>query len=226
MQSLLDLVLPRECGGCEAAGTLWCGRCEDALRRPPVAIRPRCDPGVPCWALGTYSGPRRTAVLALKERNRHDVAAPLGRALAYAIEQLRMLGEIDPVELASLALIPAPSRRRAARARGGDPVERFSRAAASTFGTEHVTVSPLLRMGRGVRDSVGLGAAQRQENVAGKILVSMPKNTVPYSATDASDTTVLLVDDVLTTGATVSESICVLKHFGIRVDGVLVVAAV
>lgn len=226
MRSVFDLVLPRECGGCEMPGVLWCSRCEDTLRTPPSVVNPRVDPGVPCWTLGAYSGPRRGAVVALKERNRHDLAVPLGRAMAHAIRRLRMLGEIDPPELASLALVPAPSRARAARARGGDPVERFARAAASTFGSEKVAVPSVLRMRRGVRDSVGLGASQRQANVEGAIAIRQPKKTVPYAVHGARDVTVLLIDDVLTTGATASESVCVLNEFGVRVDGVLVVAAV
>ncbi|MGA9871041.1 MAG: hypothetical protein WBQ44_07860, partial [Rhodococcus sp. (in: high G+C Gram-positive bacteria)] len=131
--AVLDLALPRECGGCEAPGTVWCLRCDDELRRAPVLARPRVDPGVPCWALGPYSGPRRSAVLCLKERNRHDLARPLGAAVAGAVSHLRMLGHIDPPELARLVLIPAPTRARAARSRGGDPVERFVRVAATTL---------------------------------------------------------------------------------------------
>ncbi|KZF12779.1 MAG: ComF family protein [Rhodococcus sp. (in: high G+C Gram-positive bacteria)] len=232
LAGMLDLALPRECGGCDVVGTSWCGRCDDELSRAPLSLRPRVDPGVPCWALGPYSGPRRGAVLALKERNRHDLARPLGVALAAAVRTLRMLGHIDPPELGRLVLVPAPTRVRAARSRGGDPVRRFASAAAESLEPELVSVPSVLRMGRGVRDSVGLGAAARAENVAGHVQFVRPSrrrrepNGDAGYVSAASEPTVLLVDDVLTTGATASESVCVLAEFGIRVDGVVVIAAV
>lgn len=231
LTSMLDLALPRECGGCDTVGTSWCELCDDDLRRTPERLRPRVDPGVPCWALGPYSGSRRGAILALKERNRHDLVGPLGAALASAVTSLRILGHLDPPELAQLVLIPAPSRARAARSRGGDPVRRFSEAAAAYLSSaERVLVPPVLRMNSGVRDSVGLGAAARAANVAGRIEFVRPRSSRRGRAArvvpDPSERSIVLVDDVLTTGATASESICVLNEYGVRVDGVLVIAAV
>ena len=235
LASVLDLMLPRECGGCESVGTLWCARCERALTADPVDVRPRVDPGVPCWAVGTYTGPRRGAVLALKERGRRDLADPLGRAVGRAVDRLRTFGHIDPPELSALVLVPAPTRARAARIRGGDPVERMARAAAASLAPEYVSVPGLLRMRKGVRDSVGLGAAARASNVAGRIDFvpttppgrSVGSNTCGTTGVRGSyGRTVLLVDDVLTTGATACESVRVLESFGVHPDGVLVVAAV
>ncbi len=215
-------------------GTLWCARCESDLTSTPVEVRTRVDPGVPCWAIGTYTGARRGAVLALKERGRRDLADPLGRAVARSVGRLRTLGHIDPPELGALVLVPAPTRAKAARSRGGDPVERVARAASRSLGPEHVTVRTLLRMQKGVRDSVGLGAAARAANVADRIDFVSPRNPrravaregVARAAVGPCDRTVLLLDDVMTTGATARESVRVLASFGIRTDGVLVVAAV
>ncbi|MGW0044078.1 ComF family protein [Rhodococcus sp. NPDC003348] len=218
MRALLDLVLPRECGGCGAAGTLWCPRCSTLLSGEPVAVTPRVDPGVPVWALGSHSGPRRAAVIAAKERGRRDLARPLGAGLAAAVRRLRACGEIDPPELASLVLVPAPSRPRAARARGGDPVHAAARAAAAALAPEAVRVDRSLKFSAGVRDSVGLSARERVENLAGRIRVA------PTPAIGRSDC-VLLIDDVLTTGATAAESVRALTAGGVRVDAALVITA-
>ncbi|SEL95746.1 ComF family protein [Rhodococcus maanshanensis] len=218
MRALVDLILPRECGGCGVAGTDWCDRCRAELSADPVRLAPRFDPGVPAWALGRYTGPRRGAVIAAKERGRRDLARPLGHALAGAVRRLRELGEIDPSELAALALVPAPTRARAARARGGDPVTRAVLAAASALSPEPVAVVPMLKFARGVQDSVGLSARSRIENLSGRIIAT------PGSRTGRSSC-VVLVDDVLTTGATVSESVRVLAGSGVRVDAVLVIGA-
>jgi predicted amidophosphoribosyltransferase len=188
------------------------------LSGEPVRLAPRLDPGVPAWALGRYTGPRRSAVIAAKERGRRDLATPLGHALACALGRLRERGDIDPPELAALVLVPAPTRTRAARARGGDPVTRAALAAASALSPESVVVWPILKFARGVQDSVGLSARARVENLAGRIVVA------PGSRTGRS-ACVVLVDDVLTTGATVSESVRVLAGSGVRADAVLVIGA-
>lgn len=227
MRTLLDLVLPRECGGCAAVGTLWCPRCADAMAVRPIAVRPRVDPGVPCWSLGTYTGTHRSAVIAVKERGRRDLVAPLGAALASAIVSLRLFGEIDPPELSPLVIVPAPSRARAARARGGDPVARCVRRAAAMLAPEYVVTASVLRMGRGVRDSVGLSAGERSANVRGRI--SFAPTGVRAYGTDHPvrdrGHTVILVDDVVTTGATVCESVSVLRDFGVEIAGVLTLAS-
>ncbi|OZC70323.1 phosphoribosyltransferase [Rhodococcus sp. 06-462-5] len=226
MRSLLDLILPLECAGCGVPGEHWCQVCSLALFVPPIAVRPRVDPGVPCWSLGTYSGPRRSGVIALKERGRRSVALPFGRALAEAVGHLRDAGEIDPPELSSLILICAPSRARAARARGGDPVLRCARIAAEQLAPERVLVPELLRMTGGVRDSVGLSAGQRQHNVAGRIeAVGVASPRADTRVMGSADFTVLLIDDVVTTGATLAESARVLTDFGVPVAGALVVAS-
>ncbi|WP_241565858.1 ComF family protein [Prescottella agglutinans] len=223
MRALLDLVLPAECGGCGDPGSAWCERCRRALADVPVAVSTRVDPGVPVWALGPYSGPRRGAVIAGKERGRRDLAAPIGLALAGAVVTLRRWGELAPPGAAPLCLVPAPTRARAARSRGGDPVLRSARVAARALGTD-CRVWPALSMRRGVRDSVGLSAAQRQENLAGRIRVSESARD-DRSAAGRRGAEVVIVDDVVTTGATAAESVRALGAAGVRVAAVLVVAA-
>ncbi|WP_200936570.1 ComF family protein [Rhodococcus sp. Leaf278] len=226
MRTLLDLVLPLECAGCGMPGEDWCRVCREALSVPPIPVRPRVDPGVPCWALGTYTGPRRSAVIAVKERGRRSVARPLARALAAAVGHLREAGEIDPPELGSLILVCAPSRARAARARGGDPVLRCARIVAEELAPERVLVPELLRMSGGARDSVGLSAGQRQHNVAGRIeAVGVRRSRFRGGSSQAVAFTVLLMDDVVTTGATLAESARVLGDFGVPIAGALVVAS-
>ncbi|MFC9894030.1 ComF family protein [Nocardia sp. NPDC127579] len=209
MGTLLDLVLPGACAGCDRPGTSWCAACAATLG-PPLRVRPRADPGVPCWALSPYSGPARRAVLAAKERGRRELAEPLGYAMATALARLRAPG-------AGLLLVPAPTRARAARQRGGDPVTRTARAAARWL--PDCRVAPLLRVWCGVRDSVGLTRYEREHNLRGRI-------TVPPGRVDAvafrTKVQVILVDDVLTTGATARESVRALAAAGVPVRAVLV----
>jgi predicted amidophosphoribosyltransferase len=219
VRTLLDLVLPAECGGCRAPGSSWCPECALALTTAePVELRPRVAGVPPAWATGRYAGPWRGAVIAVKERGRRDLVGPLGAALARAVLHLRDWGELDPPELAPLALVVAPSRGAAARRRGGDPVAGLARAAAQELEPGRVSVLPCLRTARGARDSVGLSASERTENLRGRVRV---RGAVP-----APGSSVVLVDDVLTTGATAAAGTAALAARGVRVHAVVVLAGV
>lgn len=209
---MLDLVLPLECGGCGAPGTRWCDACAAVLRvgdDQPHLVTLRVDPGVPAFALGRYAGPRREAIVALKERGRTDLIPPLARALALGVHRLLSWGIVD----LPLTVVPAPTRRSAARRRGGDPVAKV--ATMATLRHPAVTVVPALRMKALVRDSVGLDSSNRERNVAGRVVLT---------ARPPRSTAVLLVDDIVTTGATAAESVRTLQTSGAHVVGVLALA--
>ena len=210
---MLDLVLPLECGGCGAPSTRWCPACAEQLTvhpDQPHLITPRVDPGVPVLSLGRYAGARREAIVAVKEHGRADLIAPLALALQAGLERLLTWGVIAT----PLTIVPAPTRRSAARRRGGDPVTRMARAA--TVGLRDVDVVQALRLKAVVRDSVGLSGADRQRNIAGRVKITKPINAVAGP--------VLVVDDVVTTGATAGESVRVLHIAGVHVAGLLAIA--
>ncbi|MGE2720936.1 ComF family protein [Mycolicibacterium celeriflavum] len=207
---MLDLVLPLQCGGCGAPSTRWCEACATTLTvkaDEPHLVSPRVHPGVPVYSLGRYAGPRRAAVIAAKEQGRTDLLGPLAEALRTGLLHLLTWGLVD----APLTVVPAPTRGWSARRRGGDPVTRMARAAAAEL--PGVAVVPVLRTRAFVADSVGLSTADRQRNIAGRVRVVRPV---------AGE--VLVVDDIVTTGATAAESVRVLHTNGARVAAVLVVA--
>jgi predicted amidophosphoribosyltransferase len=211
---VLDLVLPLECGGCGTPSTRWCEVCAKELAMSPDAPRvvtPRIDPGVPVFALGRYAGARRHVIVAMKDRNRIDLSAPLAHALALGLHRLLSWGLLD----VPLTVVPAPTRGWAARRRGGDPVTRI--ATLATAAHPDITVVKALRMKALARDSAGLDSAARERNIAGSVLLT--RRRIP------ADSEVLLVDDIVTTGATARESVRVLQAAGARVAAVLALAA-
>ncbi|HYY00656.1 MAG TPA: ComF family protein [Mycobacterium sp.] len=212
---MLDLILPLECGGCGAPSTRWCEACAIQLSvaaDQPHVVNPRIDPQVPVFALGRYAGARRRAILAMKEHGRGDLVAPLARALAIGIHRLLTWGMLET----PLTIVPAPTRRSAARRRGGDPVTRLARlSAAALGGRPDVVVVPALRMKALARDSVGLGTAARERNITGRVLLRGQRPSAE----------VVIVDDIVTTGATARESVRVLQSAGVRVAAVLAIAA-
>jgi predicted amidophosphoribosyltransferase len=205
---LLDLVLPLECGGCGAPGTRWCEACAGSLvvhTDEPMVITPRLDPGVPVFSLGRYAGSRRAAIIAMKDHGRTDLMRPLSAAVNAGVTRLVAWGVVE----LPLTLVPAPTRGAAARRRGGDPVTAIARNAA----VPGTAVVPALRMRAFTRDSVGLSPAQRERNIAGRVRL---RRRVAGE--------VMLLDDVVTTGATGSESVRVLQTAGVRVAAILAVA--
>ncbi|MFE9745146.1 ComF family protein [Saccharothrix saharensis] len=193
---LMNLLFPPRCPGCGTWGVRLCGRCL-ALFGPPKRVP---GTGPPVFALAAYAGSARELVLAFKERGRRELATVFGALVAAALPRLPGVGP-------GPWLVPAPSRASAARARGGSHVLRM--AWASGF-----PVAPALAFTRGVRDSVRLDAASRRANLADRVRL-VPRCLPPPG------TSVVLLDDVVTTGSTANACVSVLKAAGFGVSAVL-----
>jgi predicted amidophosphoribosyltransferase len=197
LADLTDLVLPRYCAGCQAPGVLICADC---LGAGPRTVTGRVD--APVVAGAEYAGGLRAALLRYKERGRRDLVRPLSGLLTEAVRALARGGDVT--------LVPIPSAPGAARRRGGDHVSRLARRAG---GRLRLPVSQVLRLTRVVADQVGLSAGERRTNLAGALRCCGP----PLGSA-------VVVDDILTTGATVGEAIRALEAARWPVMGVAVVA--
>ncbi|MDR7301286.1 ComF family protein [Haloactinomyces albus] len=218
--ALVDLLLPLCCAGCGAAGSGWCTHCHGELRGLRRVERPLLGPDPPAYALGRYRGAARSAVLAYKESGRRDLAVPFGHCMAAALDT--MASELGAGESSVMAfrLVPAPSRVSMSRRRGGAHMTRIGRWAASalTAAGRPVAVADCLALSRGTRDSVGLGSAERVRNLSGRVLLRTRR--LPPSCTP-----VVLLDDVITTGATAVSCVRALESAGVRVAAVLALTA-
>lgn len=228
-RELAGLVLPVACAGCGRPRTELCAECRRALARDGRGagrVRPRSGPaGLPrVWAGAPYADEVRAVLLAHKERGALRLAGPLGAVLAGAVRGLRPGG-------GPLLLVPVPSARRAVAGRGHDPVRRIALAAAGDLrraGAEAgrgvgegagAQVLAVLRQRRPVADQAGLSARQRLANVEGAL-------GVPGGAERLlRGQSVVLVDDLVTTGATLAEAARAIAVAGGKVTGAAVVAA-
>jgi ComF family protein len=206
LTAALDLLVPRRCAGCRSAGFALCPACAVSLGGPVIVVRPGDPPpGLPrVTTVATYEGPVRSALVAHKERARLDLTPVLGRALARAI-----------AAHGPAVVVPVPTSRAARRERGFDHAQRLARAAAGELSTEWV---PGLRLVRPVADSSRLGAAERRANVAGAFGLAR-------DGARLAGRPVVLVDDLLTTGATLAAAAGVLRAAGVDVVGAAVVAS-
>ncbi|MFF7312940.1 ComF family protein [Streptomyces sp. NPDC008137] len=214
-QDLTDLVLPGECGGCGAPRTVLCAKCRAVLGGAVAhRVRPVPEPsGLPVvHAAARYADEVRATLLAHKERGALALAGPLGTALAGAVRAGLPGARSGPWPGTGRAgsrgsgvpvlLVPVPSGRRAVRARGHDPARRIALAAAGELRRSGVPARALgvLRQRRAVADQSGLNSRQRLDNLAGALTV------VPGGARLLSEGPVVLVDDVMTTGASLAEA--------------------
>lgn len=211
-QDLTDLVLPAECEGCGRPRAVLCLRCRAALHgNEPRRVRPEPERAglPPVYAAAPYEGVVRATLLAHKERGALTLAGPLGAALAGAVlAGPAGAARVGPGEIgagggtAPVLLVPVPSSRRAVRARGHDPTRRIALAAAGRLrgaGTA-ARVAAVLRQRRAVADQAGLTSRQRLANLDGALEVAAG------SARLLAGGQVVLVDDLMTTGASLTEA--------------------
>jgi predicted amidophosphoribosyltransferase len=171
------------------------------------------------WALTSYGGCVRQAVVRWKDEGRHDLTRVLADGLAASV-LAALSGLTCPVD-GTLWLVPMPSRAAARRSRGGDPVRELAVRAARRVRARgcDVRVLPALRHIRAVADQAGLDAAGRAANVHGALGVRQRARARLGAAP------CLLVDDVVTTGATLAEAASAVVRAGGHPIGAAVVAA-
>jgi predicted amidophosphoribosyltransferase len=223
--ALVDLLLGSRCAACGRGGRPLCRACRDDLPCEPRVAWPDPTPhglALPV-AAARYEAVVKALVLAHKEQQVLALATPLAGLLADGVRELLVLADPardpPPEPRPLVALVPVPSRPSVVRARGHDPLLRVSRRAAVILrrGGRPVVVRRLLRSRGRVRDQAGLSAGERAANLRGAFACPRPGHP--------GDPSVVVVDDVLTTGATAREAQRALEEAGHDVLGIATVAA-
>lgn len=200
----LAVLVPVACVGCGAPDVAVCGGCASRMTGP--ALRGELGAGFAVWAGAAYTDVARRAILALKNDQRTDTAAALARLLATAVDA--GLRELRPDPALELTLAALPSTRSGYRRRGYRPVDVV--VAKTGLRLEHP-----LAWRRQPADQIGLTVEERRRNLAGSLRAGKPVDGRDF----------LLVDDVVTTGATLLEARRALTAAGARVLGAVVIAA-
>lgn len=215
---LLDVVYPQRCAGCGARGSWLCDHCDAAFDRfvgpvcfgcgiPQSIGACRCNElpmSIECVrSIGPYGGWLRRAVIQVKYHGEWARVRDLGPLLAHASTDLLPADALVPVPL-------HPSRRKQ---RGFNQTEKLAESLSRIV---DVPVELLLQRTRRTTPQVRLDASGRHANVAGAFALS-PGGIVTGKR-------LLLVDDVITTGATLGACADVLYAAGASSIGVVTVA--
>jgi predicted amidophosphoribosyltransferase len=188
LRQAISLLAPPRCGACAepcAASEALCANCRQAIGPPGRTTL--AEIGQVCWA-SPYDGAARRALTALKFAARIRLAHPLGALTAAACEDLA----------ADRTVVAVPPGRRRLRSRGFDPAALIAAAVAERLGLPRANC--LRRIDH--RRQVGRPRSER---------LGAPPSV---GAIGPAPPSVLLVDDVLTTGATLAACATVLRDTG------------
>jgi ComF family protein len=202
---LLDLALPATCAGCGREGDVLCVECRPALRAratlpPGTAIGLPSETPAPLLQLewcAPFSGPVRRVLLGLKYAGELRAVDPLAAAIA---ERWRRAGAGGDT------IVHVPVHRDRKRERGYDQAERIARASAGLLGLPHLAA---LERDRATTAQYQLDRDRRASNVEGAFRLAdglAPRVVAGHWF--------VLVDDVVTTGATLAACASVLLDAG------------
>ncbi|PRZ38588.1 putative amidophosphoribosyltransferase [Antricoccus suffuscus] len=213
--ALVDLVLPRDCIGCGQPRHRLCESCIEAAADLAIHVPTPTPVGFPtCVSFGEYAGSLRQAIIAVKEHGRRDLVRPLAALLQDAVDAVR------PVIGTPAYVVPIPSTPAAARARGGDHMLRIARALNSTparLGSDRfarllpagpLPIARVLVPPKKAADAVGLGRLERVATRRHAFTVRRDARSLVRGAH------LILIDDLVTSGATLTAAAEVLRAGG------------
>lgn len=201
---LTDLIFPPQCGGCGRVDFRWCATCFDDLQAAPATFRASPQLGLAgVGASGLYEGMLKQAIRAFKYDGEVELAAPLAERLTVTLEQQNW-----PCDF----IAPVPLSVNRVAERGYNQADLLGRRVAEQM---NIPYRPdVLRRERDTEQQARLNIQQRAENVKDA-----------FAAEDAADQFVLLIDDVVTTGATLKACVEALKNAGAASVYAITVAA-
>lgn len=211
----LDLVLEGKCPLCDrSTGRTLCQDCQRQVKQCQLA---NCEQfwqaPLPVFAWGAYGGALKRSLTTLKYNNHPELARPLGHGLAQAWLSSSVSTRVH--QSRSLVVVPIPMHSAKQRERGFNQAELIARSFCERTGLP-LQSQGLVRV-RTTEAQFGLSPEARTQNLSGAFQVSAGLKRQPAG-------TILLIDDIYTTGATAQAAVQALQQCQISVYGVGAVA--
>lgn len=198
--STLDLLFPATCGGCGKSGTRWCSSCQYSVKtlngivcevcglpqekpgvcRACLASRPRF---ISLRAWGVFEGPLQSALHQLKYRRDLSMGDALAAGMMEFVHNLNWRVDL---------IVPIPLGKQRIRERGYNQVAMIAKPLAMGLGLQYSEKALLRR--KETRSQVGLTREERHKNV----------HDAFQAAPEVKGRSILVMDDVSTTGSTLS----------------------
>ena len=204
MPRILDLVLPTPCVICSQLGSPLCIQCKNTFATSFIPIE-IC--GVVGFGISEYTPQVALLVNSIKEKG---LTSLIPLVVDFVLKHW-------PKELLEPTLVPLPSSPENNKKRGFSHTVLLSKALTRRL--PRATLCQLLRPARSRRDQVGLTSSERTQNMEGAFKAAL-------SGFRPSQAPIVLIDDVLTSGASMASAIEVLRTSGVNVASFCVIARV
>jgi len=228
--SILDILFPKKCVGCGRAEANICPKCAKTARLAFPQVCPACErasiggvthkrcvkSGLPDGLISIWAYERliRNVVKKLKYRFVYEIAEELGILASNELNKVIAEGWIPKND--KIVMVPVPLHWTRENWRGFNHSREVAKIIGEQLGWR---VVDLLTRVKKTRSQVGLGEKDRQKNMEGVFSLSLPLCqgfAGQASLRCGNDWTIILFDDVWTTGSTMKEAIKVLKQAGFK----------
>ena len=207
--NVVDLIFPPHCAGCNQLGDRWCSVCAESVTMLPIKICPHCNKNIDhdhncaitkyldqLHAFAIYEAPLSSAIQQLKYKQNIGIA----EKLAFYIFVLYNINKVE-VDM----VIPVPLSEQRLKSRGFNQASLIAKP--FSLAIKRPNSLQALSRTKETRSQVGLNKSERLKNVFG----AFKADPAPVK-----EKNIILIDDVLTTGATMQASAFALKEAGAR----------
>ncbi len=205
----LDVVLSRACVHCDRPGSLVCESC--ALMIPSIAKQREFHHEL--WFGASYETTVREMINAHKDHGARALTSDLGLLLARAVWS----ASVSSSYARPVVIVPIPAHRSSLRKRGRDTVMEIAESAASQVASRGIPCVVRSLLIREIETKRNAGRSLRQRRDVHGTFGVRSRGVIPAR--------VIVVDDIVTTGATVNEGVRALLKSGIGVDAISCVAS-
>jgi ComF family protein len=218
VSTALDCVLPRSCCLCDTLGEVICNRCSVAISKHRLirchgcALTKACDCEKPDWAidrtitLTSYEPPYDRLIGEMKFQSKQSIGHILGKLMGRQFQEIIEKENLNPKYF---SLMPIPLSSARFRQRGFNQAHSIADAVRKQVHTVPMSLNTGLTRTADKQSQSTLDRAQRLVNLrnAYALSINFDRTTKPH---------IILVDDVMTTGATLNTCAALLKRNGVR----------